>query len=255
MCVKGRFGHRYLLSESRLNEPQVKSAGCLKEVDWDQAIEHTVQKVNEIKEKYGNDSVAVFASPKLSNEELYLLQKLTRTGLGSNNISSLSNVLYGQDLYGLDYDQNLINMCNLQFHSSRINLEVDPIPFKAGMFDLVICNQVLEHLKNYQNVINHMIHVTKMGGYIIIGIPNLAHLINRIYLMFGRQPMCIDINSSHVRGFAHKNFALKLSSTEAIKLIDFKGSLMYPLPFHFGKMLSKYLIGLSGYVCYLLKKV
>ena len=160
-----------------------------------------------------------------------------------------------KNLYGLDYDQNLINLCNLEFDSSRVDLEVDPIPFKEGMFDIVICNQVLEHLKNYQSVINHMIRVTKMGGYIVIGIPNLAHLINRIYLMFGRQPMCIDINSSHVRGFAHKNFALKLSSTEAIKLIDFKGSLMYPLPFHFGKILSKYLIGLSGYVCYLLKKV
>ena len=146
-------------------------------------------------------------------------------------------------------------MCNLQFHSSRIDLEVDPIPFKEGMFDLVICNQVLEHLKNYQNVINHMIRVTKMGGYIVIGIPNLAHLINRIYLMFGRQPMCIDINSSHVRAFTHRSFSLKLSSMDAAKLIDFKGALMYPLPFFLGKILSKYFLGFSGYVCYLLKKV
>ena len=160
-----------------------------------------------------------------------------------------------KNLYGLDYDQNLINFCNLEFDSSRVNLEVDPIPFNEGMFDLVICNQVLEHLKNYQRVINHMIRVTKMGGYIVIGIPNLAHLINRIYLIFGKQPMCADINSSHVRAFTHRSFALKLSSIKTVKLIDFKGSLMYPFPFSFGKLLSKYFVGLSGYVCYLLRKV
>ena len=160
-----------------------------------------------------------------------------------------------KNLYGLDYDQNLINLCKLHFHSLQVNLEVDPIPFKQGVFDLVICNQVLEHLKNYQNSINNMIRVTKIGGYIVLGIPNLAHLINRIYLFFGRQPMCINIDSSHVRGFTHKSFALKLSAFKDVKLIDFKGSLMYPLPFFLGSILSKYFIGLSGYVCYLLKKL
>ena len=135
-----------------------------------------------------------------------------------------------------------------------MDLEFDPIPFNDGKFDLVVCNQVLEHLKNYQNVIDHMIRVTKIGGYIVIGIPNLAHLINRIYLMFGRQPMCIDINSSHVRAFTHRSFTKKLSLIQTVNLIDFKGSLMYPLPFSLGKFLSRYLTGLSGYTCYLLKR-
>jgi 2-polyprenyl-3-methyl-5-hydroxy-6-metoxy-1,4-benzoquinol methylase len=160
-----------------------------------------------------------------------------------------------KNLYGLDYDQNLINLSNLHFNSSRTDLEVDAIPFKEGMFDLVICNQVLEHLKNYQNVINQIIRVTKIGGYIVLGVPNLAHLINRIYLLFGRQPLCIDIDSSHVRGFTHKSLSLKLSSIKGLELIDIKGSLMYPLPFFIAKLLSKYFISLSGYVCYLLKRV
>ena len=160
-----------------------------------------------------------------------------------------------ENMHGLDYDQNLINLCNLQFHSSRIDLEVDTILFKEGMFDLVICNQVLEHLKNYQNTIDQIIRITKSGGYIVLGIPNLAHLINRFNLLFGKQPLCIDIDSSHVRAFTHKSFCFKLSTIKTVKVIDFQGSLMYPLPFFLGKFLSKYLIGLSGYVCYLLKKV
>jgi len=107
LCVKGRFGHRFLLSENRIKKPMIKKNGVSKDVEWNEALEFTVKRVKETIEKYGKDSVAVFASPKMSNEELYLLQKLTRTSLGNNNISSLSNMLYGQDLYGLDQSLGL----------------------------------------------------------------------------------------------------------------------------------------------------
>lgn len=160
-----------------------------------------------------------------------------------------------KQLFGLDYDQNLVNACNLRFQSAKIDLEVEPIPFEKGTFDVVVCNQVLEHLKNYRTVIDNLIRVTKKNGFIILGIPNLAHLINRIFLLFGKQPMCIDIDSSHVRGFTHKSFSLKLSSMTNVELIDCKGALMYPLPFFLGNFFSKHFIGFSGYVCYLLRKI
>jgi len=193
-----------------------------------------------------------------SNLEEYTPDNMLDVGCGDGSRTLRLAEYFNIDkknLYGLDYDQDLIKLCNLNFYSSRIDLEVDPFPFKEGMFDLVVCNQVLEHLKNYQSVINNIIRVTKIGGYIVFGIPNLAHLINRLYLLFGKQPMCIEIDSSHVRAFAHKSFCLKLSSIKTVKLLDFQGSLMYPLPFFLGQLLSRYLIGLSGYVCYLLKKI
>jgi predicted molibdopterin-dependent oxidoreductase YjgC len=102
LCVKGRFGHRYLLSKDRLKHPMIKEGSTSNEAEWAEAINITVKRVKEIQKKYGKDAVAVFASPKMSNEELYLLQKLVRSGLKTNNISSLSNLLHGQDLDVLD---------------------------------------------------------------------------------------------------------------------------------------------------------
>lgn len=102
LCVKGRFGHRFLLSEDRLIGPVVSGKGNPEPVDWKQAIERTVDGVNEIVSKYGSDSVAVFGSPKLSNEEIYLLQKLSRVTLGHNNISSFSHMLAGSEQGELD---------------------------------------------------------------------------------------------------------------------------------------------------------
>lgn len=159
------------------------------------------------------------------------------------------------NVYGLDHDDDFIIASNKIFSASRIDLETDDIPYKDNTFGLVICNQVLEHLKNYQKTIYEAVRVTKYRGYIIIGIPNLAHLINRIYLLFGVQPMCINLDGPHVRSFTHKDFVKILNSLESIELLDHKGSLMYPLPFFVANRVKDHFIGLTGYVCYLLQKV
>jgi methionine biosynthesis protein MetW len=159
------------------------------------------------------------------------------------------------NVYGVDYDDDLVNASNKLFNVHKTDLETDDIPFEDNTFDLVICNQVLEHLKHYRKVIDDLIRITCEKGYIIIGIPNLSHLINRIYLLFGRQPLCIHLNSSHVRSFTHKSFSNMLMSLENVKFLDCKGSLMYPLPFFVADRIKSHFIGLSGYVTYLLQKV
>ena len=160
-----------------------------------------------------------------------------------------------RNTYGVEYEEQRVIDCRKTFNAEKIDLETDDLPYGDNTFDLVICNQVLEHLKNYKKVIADLIRVTKKGGYIAVGIPNLAHLINRIYLLFGIQPMCIHLDSSHVRSFTHKSFVKMLASLQAVKLIDCKGASMYPLPLIIAKFLAKHFVGLSGYTCYLLRKV
>jgi ubiquinone/menaquinone biosynthesis C-methylase UbiE len=159
------------------------------------------------------------------------------------------------NVYGVDYDDALVNTSKQLFNVNKIDLETDDIPFEDNTFDLVICNQVLEHLKHYRKVIDDLIRITSEKGYIIIGIPNLSHLINRIYLLFGRQPLCIHLDSSHVRSFTHKNFSKMLISLKMVKLLECNGSLMYPLPYFIANRIKGHFTGLSGYVCYLLQKV
>ena len=102
LCVKGKFGYRYMTDPERLLVPKIKKDGVLKDGDWEEAIKVTSQKIKEITEKYGPDSVAVFASPRMTNEELYILQKFARKGLKTNNIHSLNHLLNGTELNALD---------------------------------------------------------------------------------------------------------------------------------------------------------
>ncbi|KAF0151420.1 MAG: molybdopterin oxidoreductase [Ignavibacteria bacterium] len=90
LCSKGRFGYRYLYEKNRLFFPQAKMNGELHTISLEDAFTQAEKLIRSSIEKYGKESVAVFASPKLSNEELYLLQKLARTGFKNNNISSFT---------------------------------------------------------------------------------------------------------------------------------------------------------------------
>jgi len=56
------------------------------EVDWDTALNVVAQRFTAIKAESGGDALAVLTSAKCTNEENYLVNKLCRQVLGTNNI-------------------------------------------------------------------------------------------------------------------------------------------------------------------------
>ncbi len=102
LCTKGRFGHRYLLGKNRITNYSIKINGVRRNVTRSEALQYVHEKLQSIIREFGPEAIAVFGSPKLSNEELYLLQKLARAGLKTNNVSSFSNLLYGVEQNCLD---------------------------------------------------------------------------------------------------------------------------------------------------------
>ena len=63
-----------------------------------------------------------------------------------------------------------------------------PLPWEDGSVDVVVCNQVLEHLKNIWLPMTEMHRVLRPGGHAVLSVPNLASLHNRVLLALGRQP-------------------------------------------------------------------
>ncbi len=90
LCKKGRFGYEYVNSPERLKKPLIRENGELKETSWEDALVHISKKFKSLKARFGGESLAVFSSPRNTNEESYLLQKFARATLGTNNINSIS---------------------------------------------------------------------------------------------------------------------------------------------------------------------
>jgi predicted molibdopterin-dependent oxidoreductase YjgC len=88
LCVRGRFGFEYLDSQHRLVQPLVRESDRLIEKPWLETMHALANRFTEIKRKHGADAIAGLATARCTNEELYLFQKLMRTGFGTNQVDS-----------------------------------------------------------------------------------------------------------------------------------------------------------------------
>jgi len=85
-CVKGRFGWDFVQHPDRLTTPLIKKDGQFVPASWDEALDLVADKFVEIAQKHGPDALAFLSSAKCTNEENYLLQKLGRGLVGTNNL-------------------------------------------------------------------------------------------------------------------------------------------------------------------------
>jgi formate dehydrogenase major subunit len=63
-----------------------------REATWDEALELAAQEIVRLRDTSGPESLAVFQSAKCSNEENYLLQRLFRGGIGTNNVDHFTRL-------------------------------------------------------------------------------------------------------------------------------------------------------------------
>ena len=90
LCRKGQFYPTTLHNLKRLRTPLIKLDGALVEASWEEAIALAGKGLKGVRDRIGSDRLAVLSSPKLTNEENYLVQKLARAALKTNNIGSLA---------------------------------------------------------------------------------------------------------------------------------------------------------------------
>ena len=101
LCIKGWRGHDYIHSPERLKTPLIRQGDKFREASWDESYKLIANKLQQIKEQHGNDSIAVFSSSKCTNEENYLLQKLARAAIGTNNIDQCARLCHSSTVIGL----------------------------------------------------------------------------------------------------------------------------------------------------------
>ena len=100
-CVKGRFGYEYVNSLDRLKTPLIRRNGKLEKTTWKEAIEYTANKLKEVREKYGPDSIGVLGSSRCTNEDNYIIQKFARAVIGTNNVDNCARLCHSSTVAGL----------------------------------------------------------------------------------------------------------------------------------------------------------
>lgn len=158
------------------------------------------------------------------------------------------------DVYGVDCFEHILAEARARINASRIDLEAQPLPYEDGFFDVVICNQVFEHLKQIFGPMNEIHRVLAPGGVLIFSVPNLASLHNRILLGLGRQPTSIRVMGPHVRGFTREAVKGFLQFSGLFSIEKEVGVGLYPLPMSLARPFGRALPSLSHTVIFLARK-
>jgi formate dehydrogenase major subunit len=120
LCIKGKYGYDFVDSDERIRKPRIKKAFLEKnphikesissllklDDEWftcsvEDAVSASAMKMDEIKKKYGKNSLCSIGGARTSCESAYLFQKYTRHTLGSPHIDNCARVCHSPSLKGM----------------------------------------------------------------------------------------------------------------------------------------------------------
>jgi formate dehydrogenase major subunit len=92
LCRRGKFNYMKSTGSKRVISPLIRKGDEFEETTWANAFQIAAEELNNIRTT-DNEKLAVLASGQMTNEENYLIQKLARLALGTNNIGGLNSPL------------------------------------------------------------------------------------------------------------------------------------------------------------------
>jgi ferredoxin-nitrate reductase len=100
ICAKGATLPQVLSTPDRLTQPHLMHNGQLRPATWDKTLDFTARRLKEIIAAHGPDSVAFYGSGQLDTETVYLVGKLFKGHLGTNNTDSNSRLCMASAVAG-----------------------------------------------------------------------------------------------------------------------------------------------------------
>lgn len=137
-----------------------------------------------------------------------------------------------------------------EFH--QVDIEAAAFPAADGDFDLVIWNRELTTVKNVGPALREALRVLRPGAVLVVAVPNLAALHNRLLLLAGPQPTTLHVGrGDHVRGFTVRSMTGFLTRDLGLDLLQVTGVGLAPVS---AAVLPAPLRGISHTVVWALRK-
>lgn len=146
--------------------------------------------------------------------------------------------------FGIDLNRNSIRFVKdiLKENKKTLNLilaDVNNAPFKKGTFDIIVCNHVLEHVKQPKKISDEIFHILKENGDVYAWTPSKKH--NSIPKLSDFLNIDLEPPDHIVSGFFIEELR-KIFSSSGFKIIEKKYKSQV-----FGKIIHDF-VGLIGEV-------
>ena len=82
LCARGLSAAEFVNAPDRLTRPMIRKNGTLETVSWEEALTYTAKRLK----TYLPSEIGILSSPRVSNEDNYVMMKFARGVLKTNNI-------------------------------------------------------------------------------------------------------------------------------------------------------------------------
>jgi SAM-dependent methyltransferase len=126
----------------------------------------------------------------------------------------------------------------------RIDLNHGMKDIAAHSFDVVVCEQVLEHLKNYRLAMSELSRIIRPDGLLVVGVPIFlpgVHLIRRNVIPIADRIFNVKTHRSHIQAWSKRDFIRELTTacpdvdilvTRGFRIVS--GGVLGPLEYCYG---------------------
>ncbi len=197
---------------------------------------------------YGRDVVSGFVKEYTRSSGIKKIRVLDiGCGSGDDLIRVSDDSGAECDLYGIEFYEPYCRRCRERgIKVNSVDIEREFLPYKDAFFDVIIINQVIEHLKEIFFVFSEISRIIKPDGMVVVGVPNLAAWHDRLAVLLGEQPTCLKTLGPHVRGFTVPSFRKFIECDGYFQLSEFKVSGFYPFPAVCSRLFSRLFPSLSS---------
>ena len=138
------------------------------------------------------------------------------------HLKSLSSKLYNCNLIGIDHSSKEIDQLNSEFKNyicknqnnyEFIEGDIRELNIENSSQDLVICSEVLEHVPNFERVLNECKRILKPNGVLLISVP--SYLPEKLCWFFSKEYQ--QTPGGHIRIFT-KSFLNEVFKNQGLKV-------------------------------------
>lgn len=135
--------------------------------------------------------------------------------LGCRSGAVTAHFVDGNEVTGMDVDPSALERAAERgIATVRANAE-EPLPFEDDGFDAVVAGELLEHVRNPEDVVAEVVRVLRPGGTFVGSVPNAFRLQSRLLFLAGRAP---EDDPTHLHMYAPRDVRRLLAPFAHVRL-------------------------------------
>jgi ubiquinone/menaquinone biosynthesis C-methylase UbiE len=177
---------------------------------------------------------AALSMIKIEREKSENSLRILDVGCGDGTYSKMILDM-GNDVYGIDIRADRIKSAKQKGIKAKVANLTKGLFFEDSFFDLVYAAEVLEHIYDTEFFLQEAKRILKKKGTLIVTVPNIVCLPNRIRAVFGLYPRHVAPArkhwgvGEHIRAFT-KGMLIELLERNGFEVEDVKSNLLSFVP-------------------------